>query len=142
MKIHTNLLTSHDVYAATMAGGMRGVNVECVTQGSRSRKRGLTVHLTGNSTRRPNGGNRGANKDSDGYAATWDEWGMFLQYLFDLDPDAIATGAYNGLDDFGMKTNWRFEGLTADKACPNHKWEYAGVPREHTCKKCEAVRRF
>lgn len=142
MKIHTDHLTSAEVYAATKAGGMKGVYAECVTLGSRSRKRGLVVHLTGNSTRRPNGGNRGANKNSDGYAATWDEWGIFLNYLFKMDPDAIAAGAYEGRDEFLLKTDWRFTDLTADEACPNHKWEYAGVPREHICKKCEAVRRF
>ena len=140
MKIHTDRLTSAEVYAATKAGGMKGVYAECVTLGSRSRKRGLVVHLVGNSGRRPNPGKGGVERG--GYAATWDEWGMFLNYLFEMDPDAIATGAYDGRDEFLLKTDWRFTDLTADEACKNHKWEYTGTPREHTCKKCEAVRRF
>ena len=142
MKIHTDHLTSAEVYAATKAGGMKGVYAECVTVGSRSRKRGLVVHLVGNSGRRPNPGKGGT--DKGGYAATWDEWGMFLNYLFEMDPDAIATGAcaYEGRDEFLLKTDWRFTDLTADEACKNHKWEYTGTPRENTCKKCEAVRRF
>ena len=140
MKIHTDHLTYAEVHAATNASGMKGVYAECVTRGSRSRKRGLVVHLTGNSGRRPNPGKGGT--DRGGYAATWDEWGMFLNYLFEMDPDAIATGAYEGRDEFLLKTDWRFTDLTADEACKTHKWEYAGTPREHICKKCEAVRRF
>ena len=140
MKIHTDHLTSAEVYAATKAGGMKGVYAECVTVGSRSRKRGLVVHLVGNSGRRPNPGKGGVERG--GCAATWDEWGMFLNYLFEMDPDAIATGAYEGRDEFLLKTDWRFTDLTADEACKNHKWEYTGTPRENTCKKCEAVRRF
>jgi hypothetical protein len=37
------------------------------------------------------------------YAASYDEWGLFLAELFELDPRMIA-GTYDGRDDFHAKT--------------------------------------
>lgn len=135
MKIHTDILTHEDIADATRAGGMRGVYTERESvRGSRSRARSFDITLRGNSTRRPNGGNRGAD---DGYAATWDEWGMFIQALFEKDPEAII-GQYRSFDDFEMATHGRFESLTAPYAHGNHTW-IVNTAGTQECKFCEAA---
>jgi hypothetical protein len=81
MKIHTNTLTEVDIYRAA-----RFARVDVVTltrHASRSRDYSFSINLEGESRRRPN-------RQSDvsygsGYAATWDQWGVFLSVLFDLD---------------------------------------------------------
>lgn len=139
MRIHSDVLTPELVEKATHARGMKGVAASVSVHGSRSRKGALEVKLTGTSARRPNGGTSNP-KTADGYAATWDEWGMFLAHLLEKDPDAIA-GPYEGESDFHWQTDWRFEALTAPYQHPNHKWEYSGIPREFNCTFCEAVKR-
>lgn len=138
MRIHSDVLTPEHVEKATHARGMKGVAASVSVHGSRSRKGALEVKLTGTSTRRPNSGT--GVRDSDDYAATWDEWGMFLAYLFEIDPEATCD-YYTDEGDFIWKTNWRFESLTAPYQHKNHKWEYSGIPREFNCTSCEAVKR-
>lgn len=121
MRIHSDTLTPADVYAAADAAGP-GVHVTLTRHGSRSRSHALEVKLTGTSSRRPNGGNRGA--DSDAYAATWDEWGMFLARLFDVDPDATCWAYPNGGTDFDIVTRGRFDTLTPDEQHRLHRWNF------------------
>lgn len=141
MKIHSDILTSADIYRAT--SDLSGVYAEAVTKGSRSRKAGIEFSLTGTSSRRPNSGRSGAGDD---YAATWDEWGIVLGRLFALDPNATCT-YYKDADDFHFKTGARFHALTHEQQCKNHKWEYQGTAATGayhfaTCAKCEAIRRY
>ena len=138
MRIHSDVLTPELVEKATHARGMKGVAASVSVHGSGSHKGALEVKLTGTSSRRPNPGTGVGN--SDGYAATWDEWGMFLAYLFEKDPKATAT-YYEDADDFHWKTCGRFKGLTAPYQHPNHKWEYSDIPREFNCTSCDAVKR-
>lgn len=135
MKIHSDILTESDIHAATCAAGMRGVDADVITRGSRSRKRSLDMKLTGTSTRRPNPGT-GSRGYSDDYAATWDEWGMVINALFDIDPKAII-GQYPSAAHFHAATRTRFENLTAPYQHGNHKFEYEGGIM--ACKFCEAT---
>ena len=69
-------------------------------QGSRSHNRAFSVRLAGSS---PHNMQRLPDK-----SATWDEWGIFIERLFTLDPDA-KIGVYNGRDDFMEKTRAEHE---------------------------------
>lgn len=128
MRIHTDTLTVTDIYAAAAhAGGgdyrTSPVYVDVMEHGSRKRARAFNVSLTGTSTRRPNSGNRGAD-GADVYAATWDEWGMFLAELFRRDPNATIPGVYESGEHFRWVTGGRFDTLTpADQhGGAGHKW--------------------
>lgn len=141
MKIHTDTLTTRDLIYASV--GIDGVFVEYIERGSRSRARAFDVALSalprkGRRTR--NSGNRGAAHDS---AATWDEWGVFIDDLFRTDPDAVI-GDYRGYDDFRWQTGERYD--TRDfTPCDQHKWGWDGGYGDdwsHSCtKNCGAVRR-
>jgi len=146
VKIHSDVLEMTDLWNAARAAGPRGaVLVEATRRGSRQRTHGFDVSLTGTSTRRPN--NRGAWKEMDDYAATWDEWGMFLAYLFDKDPNATVPGVYEDAEHFHWCTNWRFEkgNITPETqhGGAGHRWEFIGVVGEFHCKSedCTAVQR-
>lgn len=146
MRIHANTLAPRDIYAATCAAGMTGVDVTLTDHGSRSRARAYDVKLTGTSGRRPNGGSRGA-ANTDDYAATWDEWGMFLAALFAADDSLTIPSAYVDADDFHFKTGGRYDTLTAEGQHKHHRWEYTGTAVTgsyvvHECKTCDATRRF
>jgi hypothetical protein len=105
--------------------------------GSRSHARAFDVILEGNSGRRANFG--GTHE-----AATWDEWGIFLNSVFDTDPEA-KTSYYKNEDDFHWQTNGRFEFLTVADAHKSHKWEFDGMAATgsysvQSCK-CGALKR-
>ena len=145
MRIHSNTLTSRDVYAAAREAR---ATVEVLTEhGSRSRDHAFEVKLSGESRRRPNGGNYGAERDV--FAATWDQWGVFLQILFDADTDLTIPRAYADRDEYIRHTNARFTKIgggwtdhwPAD-AHGDHTFRYAGIPRTHACTKCSAVQRW
>ena len=135
MRIHSDILTEQDIFKATQATGMENVNGDVSTHGSRSRARALNVLLTGNSTSRPNSGKHGAQNDD--YAATWDEWGIFLNALYEIDPN-LVTPYYADAYDFHRKTNDRFTDLLWENQCKRHNWEYSPTMGGHTCKKCNA----
>lgn len=146
MRIHANTLAPHQIYEATCAAGMTGVDVTLTDHGSRSRARAYDVKLTGTSSRRPNGSNRDG-ESTDNYAATWDEWGMFLAALFAADDSLTIPHVYADVDDFHFKTGGRYHDLTADEQHKHHRWEYAGTAvtgayMVHNCKTCDATRRF
>jgi hypothetical protein len=134
MRLHTDILTARQVYAAT--AGIDGVDVELTYHGSRSRDHAFDVHLIAESRkgrRRSNTGTYGAGYD---YAATWDEWGLFFAALFEDDPQ-MTCWAYDGADDFSRSTGGRFDGepfTTHDQ----HRWVYS-APYVFTCK-CGAIR--
>lgn len=103
MKIHSDTLTLQDILSAVPDGcyltnpgekfqGYTNVGIE----GSRKRERGYVVRLCGSSKYAPQ--RRPGEK-----AATWDEWGLFIDALFAHDPRAIV-GVYDGLQDFIDKT--------------------------------------
>lgn len=134
MRIHSDILTAQNIYQATQATGMTGVDADVSTHGSRSRERAFNVLLTGNSTRRPNTGKAGAGGDD--FAATWDEWGIFLNALYEIDPH-LSTPYYADAYDFHRQTNDRFVDLAHADQCRTHNWQYI-LNQGHTCKKCNA----
>jgi hypothetical protein len=146
MRLHTNTITSRDLYAAAAAAGVRFGRLE--EHGSRSRARAWDFTLTGSSPYRPNPGGRWARDDYDpgAHAATWDEWGIFLAHLFDVDPDAHATGNYQSREHFRWCTGGRFDTLTPAGQHHRHRWEYTGESvtgsyAVHECE-CGAVHRW
>jgi hypothetical protein len=92
MKIHTDTLTYHDLREAAPVG------VYLTTQkcGSRKRAQGFTVFLEGSSPHK-------SQHDPAANAATWDEWGVWIDNLFAIEPDAII-GSYDGVEDFYIHT--------------------------------------
>ena len=138
MRIHSDSLTTLNMYEAA-----RLARVEfgrCEEKGSRARKRAWDVTLTGESRRRPNGGNRGAGDD---YAATWDQWGVFLSVLFALDPN-MKTPYYADADDFHARTSDRFDVMDfwPSDAHGDHTFRFNGTPRQQECTKCSATQRW
>lgn len=123
MKIHSDSLTFNDINRATSAHGMRGVDADVNISGSRSRTHRFDVKLSGTSNRAQNAGTtRYANRGSDAErAATFDEWGMFIDFLFLCDEGAII-GQYKGYEHFKACTMGRYESLTQTYQHGNHKW--------------------
>lgn len=137
MRIHTSsAVNSGVVYAAA-----RKANVDLVVwqqYGSRSADQAWEIKLEGNSRRRPNGGSSGA---GSGYAATWDQWGVFLAEIFNADPEAHCW-AYKDSDDFNFKTGHRFvDGWPIDNH-GDHTFRYNGTPYQQECTKCSATNRW
>lgn len=134
MKIHSNTLTHGDVCCATKSAGMTGVYLtEYEEKGSKSRTRRLDVSLAGTTHRRNNTGVMGAGDD---FAASWDEWGMFINALFARDSNAIV-GPYKSYAAFQALTDHRFDSLTAPYAHGDHKW-HQGAKRVE-CADCSAT---
>ena len=119
MKLHSDTLTSADVYTAMERAKQRG-HVSRLTifdkmeeKKSRTRKNGFEIHLEwigekvkGDGRRWTNSGKGGANSYDNGsgcYAATYDEWGWFIAELFDKDANAVF-GHYKGKEHFDTYT--------------------------------------
>lgn len=137
MKIHTDTLTKAHLIRA--AADLHRVRADAIERGSRRRARAFDVTLSamprpGRRTR--NSGNQGAAPES---AATWDEWGMFIDTLFRIDEHAVI-GPYGGYADFRYQTGGRYD--TRDfMPCDQHKWE-SHTTHEFICAKgCDAMRR-
>lgn len=137
MKIHSDVLDYADVQEALK--GMPGVFfITCEQRGSRSHARAFEVKLEGNSPRRA--------MNHEDQAATWDEWGLFLNRIYEVDPEAVCGTVkhpvYANAGDFAWKTGDRFENLVHEEQCRSHIWRFAGVLYQNSCTKCGAVRRW
>lgn len=108
MRIHSDHITTGDIYTA--ARFARVDVVDLGEHGSRKRDHAFDVKLEGESRRRPNGGASGRDYAS-GYAATWDQWGVFLAILFDIDP-GMVTPYYGDRSEFQHRTAERFTAPT------------------------------
>lgn len=141
MRLHSSTLTRDDIAAATRAAGMTGVHAEISTHGSRVAARGFEVKLFGTSPRMPNTGRYGGGRYGGDTAATWDEWGMFLAALFDLDPAMIVgpggRPAYADAAAFHAATCDRYRELTADRQHRTHRWQSNGAGWQ-LCAGCDA----
>lgn len=111
MRIHSDVIVSRHIYDATdyatklthETAEENGVYVHATVRptrmelhGSRKRARAFDILLTGTNTRDQYGNPRTP-------AATYDEWGNFLAYLFMVDK-AMVCDYYDGADDFHTKT--------------------------------------
>jgi hypothetical protein len=137
MKIHSDALDELEIRKAARRAGVYFTKFEIGN--SRSREQRFDIILTGSSPRRQNFG--------DDMAATWDEWGIFLGILFDLDPQAHSE-RYESLDHFTWATGGRYAdgSLTPLLQHATHRWQHSDVVVTNTyyvseCK-CGAIRRF
>ena len=143
MRIHANTLTTSEIYKAAR---IARVEIEHLTEhGSRKRAHAFEVKLSGESRRRPN--NNGAHGDV--FAATWDQWGVFLACLFDADNKITIPSAYEDRDQFQYRTDARFvkigggwENYWPNDAHGDHTFRYAGIPYTQQCTKCSATQRW
>lgn len=148
MRIHTDQVENIDLDRAAFHAG---VTFEKKSRhGSRTHKHAWEIKLLGNSRRRPNGGSRGA--DHNGYAATWDQWGIFLAHLY-VEDSNLKCWAYEDEDAFSERTNGRFDlsfnrengefgGFKLSDSHGDHTFRYAGVPCTQKCTKCDAIQRW
>lgn len=115
MRIHSNNLTHSDILFAAKVAGVTVVTL--ADFGSRSRAHAHEIKLSGSSPHRT--------MDKEHQAASWDEWGIFLQELFDKD-DSVTTRQYVNADEFLTFTMGRFVGLHPAAQHKRHTWEYQG----------------
>lgn len=129
MRLHTDTISESDVYAAARTARVDLVGFS--RHGSRKRDHAFEVKLEGESCRRPNHGKAGWDSDY-GYAATWDQWGVFIATLFSVDPDAII-GMYPTRNAFDAFTRYRFDADSFPSDYHgDHSWNGS------TCRKCSA----
>lgn len=119
MRIHTNDADTVQAAIRDAAASMRGVDAEISAHGSRKRRTGLELSLTGTGRA---GGQYG---NGSGKSATWDEWGAVLGAVFAADPDAIA-GPYDGGEHFGWSTGHAYGGGLPEDAHHQHRWDSQG----------------
>lgn len=153
MRLHTDKVTFSDLYAAA---SVAQVSMETFTQhGSRARDHAFEVKLVGtedaHSARRPNSGRYGRGY-GDIYAASWDQWGIFLRHLYEIDPTMVCGSptrpVYANLSDFDYKTDGRFL-INAGGAAMwpldehgDHRWQPGSEVRTRECTKCSARQIF
>jgi hypothetical protein len=114
MRLHSDVLTGSDItrifHTAKAAHMSPETYIEYTSHGSRSRQNAFEVRLGAYAKR---AGERRSYKNSGGYgaseeyAATYDEWGHFIEALFTVDPDMIF-GGYKGVDDYHAQTRFLF----------------------------------
>lgn len=125
MRIHTNVIVSEaDIYDALrgqIALGRIAPHVSFKTlarHGSRTHRAAWEIQLEAeerdNGRRAGNSGSYGAMQpESDGYAATYDEWGWLLRSLYLLDRDMIVGSlkhpVYSDDEDFHHRTAWTYD---------------------------------
>ena len=136
MRIHTSASYA-DVSAAARAAK---AELRVTFHKSRTHDRAFEVTLRGDSKRAPNVRHPNGEK-----AATWDQWGIFLAHLFEVDPDTRCGGEkrpiYRDADDFYFQTDGRFdEGVPFDMH-GDHRFKYHALFAQK-CTKCTAVRRW
>lgn len=106
MRIHTSVLSGkHLSDAALLASVSDAGNVFCSSEqrGTRKASHAYEVRLTGDGSF-----SKRRTMDGQNYAATWGSWGIFLAYLFEIDPEMIA-GPYEGISDFHRQTFGLFD---------------------------------
>lgn len=141
MRLHTSRIASQlEIYEATK--GLDGVYAEVTAHGSRSKEYAYEVSLEGNGYRK----NTGLYGAAENFAATWDEWGVVIARLFDLDPDAFWGTAkrptYANAEDFHRATGERFRSLELpDDTHKQHRWDPIG-DRHYSCHSCTATHRI
>lgn len=138
MKLHTSLTPDQVREVATNL--IPGITVHISVHGSRSHDRRLDFTPLDNGTLtvkgRRLGPNVGPNVGIKGI--TYDEWGIILNALYDLDPDMNAT-YYTGRGDFHESTDWRFTDLKWEDQHGRHRWDFKSAG-EFMCE-CGAVKR-
>jgi hypothetical protein len=128
MRIHSSTLTHTDLQNAARVAGVSFERL--TTHGSRIRHGAYDVLLTGSGTTRGNSGTHGAAYHK---AATWDEWGIFLNHLFEEDPEAVVRNIYHGRRDFHECTGGRYRTLKPSEQHLRHRWTWDHGTGECKC---------
>jgi len=117
VRIHTDKITRADLSAAAVYTHV-GL-IDPTEHKSRSRNRAFKFSLTGSSN------HRGQFSNGDWDAATWDEWGIFLNHLFEIDPLANNGTKYGYLSaqHFHWVTGDRFRTIKPRQQHRKHHWE-------------------
>ena len=122
MQIRSSIITRENVVAAVL--GVPSVSFQDTRSQdgwyipvrewtARDGRRAFEIFLSGTSRHR-------AQHDREEFAATWDEWGIVIDALFDIDPYA-KIGQYDGRHDFLDQTtealvcNARYEAVGGRK---------------------------
>lgn len=131
MIIWSDTLTSEQI---DDAAAKARVNVFDAALSLRANKRAKrwTIYLSGDSPY-VNG------HDSSRPAATWDQWGIFLNALFETDPN-MTTANYKDRDTFHAITDDRFATLTYEQSHRRHDWRWMPIGRvpHYACNGCTA----
>jgi hypothetical protein len=121
MKIHVSSnVTIDTVHNAAKAVG---VTVEALTEHySRTHDRAFNIVLSGSSNRNAYG------KDFNG--ATFDEWGVFFEFLYRIDPTMYVANTYFDYHHFNWTFNARYaqilDGDPTVVECKQHRWNFDG----------------
>lgn len=122
MKVYSTIIDRHDLYGQLLGIEDVGVDADGVREFTPRRGgNGFELYLEGYGER-----HRRARNGRDGHAATWDDYGVWIDRLFHLDPNA-EIAFYKGRDAFidstsryratGGKAPW----LTEDVGLP-YRW--------------------
>lgn len=106
MRLHSDVLSRDDLYAALP----KGVAANVSEHGSRKRARAfeVTLYVYAKDDLHRRFGNSGGYGNSEDVAATWDEWGVWMDRLYEIDPAAII-GYYKDSADFIAQTKHHYE---------------------------------
>ena len=111
MRIHSDTLTKADLVNALQMGKTDEVFLlHCIEKMSRSRNHAFEVTLRGHGkrhTRRPNNSRHGGGRSDEFMAATYEDWGWWLTFLYQRDPQ-MRSDYYSNAGDFHKKTNGQF----------------------------------
>jgi hypothetical protein len=136
MRIHSDVLTYAEIEKAARKAA---VDFDVLSQhGSRKKARAYEIKLLGESPYRPNGGTSDANPN--GFAASYDQWGIFLAALYAEDSDMVCPYYRDNVTFHDMHFG-RYLTLTAAQTHRRHKWNYSMSTGVHECE-CGAARDF
>ncbi|UTN91447.1 hypothetical protein SEA_OUTIS_84 [Gordonia phage Outis] len=111
----------------------------CNTHGSRTHPRAFDVILSGDASGYHNTGCYGAGND---YAATYDQWGLFLAGLFARDESVRIPQIYHNGEHFHWATGSRYrrEIWTPESYHRGHRWGYSDTAAtgSYTVSECRA----
>lgn len=122
MRIHTNKLVAENITAMVEAllPGCRVHNLR--EHRSRSRVRAFELNMSGHGTTGGQWGSAGLK------TATWDEWGILINALYDLDPTAHwGKNSYQCAEHFHWATANRYKTLKIEDQHRRHRWEAQGL---------------
>lgn len=133
MRFHGDTIKTGDIYDAAKAS--RVTVVRAGMHNSRSRAQAFDIGLEGESRRSTMAGT--------GKAATWDQWGVFIDCLFMADDTLTIPRVYVDRAQFDYRTSDRFEdGEFPVDAHGDHTFRYDHTFKHHKCTKCTAAPRW
>lgn len=132
MKIYSDTLSHFDMTSAAEKARVDITRGGSLGKPARKRAFRWEIALSGDSPYLQGNGDRYP-------AATWDQWGIFLNALFEADPN-MSTEYYRDRDEFRAVTDDRFDTLTYEQSHRKHDWRYMPIGRvlHFACNGCTA----